>query len=386
MSKMKSAMLLFLLLCLLLPLAALPCSAQEAIAAPTVSAKSALLMEAESGRIIAAKNADTPLPMASTTKVMTALVALELAAPDTLITVDPAAVGVEGSSIYLVENEQLTLEELLYALMLESANDAATAIAIGLSGSVEAFAAQMNRKAIDLGLTKTHFTNPHGLDHEEHYTTAYELAVITREALQNALFCKIVSTRKTTIPHAGADGVRLLINHNKLLRLYEACIGVKTGFTKRSGRCLISAAERDGVKLIAVTLSAPDDWNDHMSLLEYGFSRYTSVLLCEKEELLFPLSTVSGSDDYVMLSNPEELRVTLPKEHTTITKTIELPRFAFAPVAANETMGRVVYRSDINGDGKPEVIAEAPLRACYTVELYRPRRSFWQWLRELLGF
>ena len=251
----------------------------EEPATPSVSAESAVLIEAQSGNVIYSKNTDQRLPMASTTKIITALTALSQAHPDTVITANADAVGVEGSSIYLVEGEALTLEQLLYALLLESANDAAVAIAIGVSGSVEAFAEQMNLLADVLGLQDTHFVNPHGLDHEDHYTTASELAKLTRYALQNELIREIVGTRKTTIPHPGEVGTRLLVNHNKLLRLYEDCIGVKTGFTKRSGRCLVSAAERDGVTLIAVTLNAPNDWNDHTAMLDYGFAKYESVLL-----------------------------------------------------------------------------------------------------------
>lgn len=387
MSKAKSTVTIVLILCLLLPCLSTVCVAEPNSGnPPSVSAQSAVLIEAESGSVVFSKSADTPLPMASTTKIMTALVALELASPDTEIVVDAGAVGVEGSSIYLIENEKLTLEQLLYALLLESANDAATAIAIGLCGSVESFAKEMNRKAVDLGLKQTHFTNPHGLHDDEHFTTAYELALIARCALQNDVLRQIVSTRKTTIPHAGTEGSRLLINHNKMLRLYEGCIGVKTGFTKASGRCLVSAAERDGVTLIAVTLNAPDDWNDHTAMLDHGFACYKSVLLCEKEEYLFPLALVGGTDNYVMLCNMNELRVTLPADHGEITKTVEAPRFEYAPVSEGDTVGRVVYRSDINGDGVKEVVGEAPLTACYTVQKRVVKRSFWQWLKDLFGF
>ncbi|MBQ8213132.1 MAG: D-alanyl-D-alanine carboxypeptidase [Clostridia bacterium] len=352
---------------------------------PFVSAESAVLIEAQSGNVIYSKNADQRLPMASTTKIITALTALSQAHPDTVITANADAVGVEGSSIYLVEGEALTLEQLLYALLLESANDAAVAIAIGVSGSVEAFAEQMNLLADVLGLQDTHFVNPHGLDHEDHYTTASELAKLTRYALQNELIREIVGTRKTTIPHPGEVGTRLLVNHNKLLRLYEDCIGVKTGFTKRSGRCLVSAAERDGVTLIAVTLNAPNDWNDHTAMLDYGFAKYESVLLCDNEEYLFPLSVVGGADSYVLLVNADPLRVTLPKKRDEITVTVEAPHFAYAPVAEGETLGQVVFQCDTDGDGTPEMIAKTTLNTCYSVLRYTPKRSFWNWLCALFG-
>ncbi|MBQ9132403.1 MAG: D-alanyl-D-alanine carboxypeptidase [Clostridia bacterium] len=388
MSKWKKLTILCLAFALLLPTLALPTLAKERTelaTPPTVSAQSAILVEADSGAAVYEKRCDTPMPMASTTKIMTALVALKLCAPETPITVDPSAVGVEGSSIYLTAGESLTLEQLLYALLLESANDAAVAIAVGVSGSVEAFAEEMNRQATALGLTDTHFTNPHGLDDENHYTTARELATVTREALREPLFRTIVSTRKTTIPHASPENVRLLINHNKLLRLYDGCIGVKTGFTKRSGRCLVSAAERDGVTLIAVTIQAPDDWNDHAALFDYGFSKFTSVLLCDEAGHLYPLTVVNGRDAYVMVCNDVPLRVTLPIGHGQILCTVELPRFAYAPVTKNAPVGKAVFRCDTDGDGKAEIIGEAVLTACYTVEKRETKRSFWQWLRDLFA-
>lgn len=380
----KPLLCLLMLLALILPL---PCHAAPlSEKAPSLSAESAILIEAESGAVICEKQADLPLPMASTTKIMTALTALSLCSPDTLICIHPDAVGVEGSSIYLVENEILTLQELLCALLLESANDAALAIAFGISGSVEAFAAEMNRMATELGLKSTHFTNPHGLDDEAHYTTARELAIITQRALREPLFRELVATKKTTITHPSSESTRLLINHNKLLRLYEGCIGVKTGYTKKSGRCLVSAAEREGVTLIAVTLRAPDDWKDHTALLDYGFSLYQSVKLCEADEFLMPLSLVGGTDAYVMVTNKSPLRVTLPRSAGRITYTVELPHFEYAPIGQNSCEGRVLFFCDTDGDGSTEIIGSVPLTACYEVPKTAKKRSFFQWLISLFDF
>jgi D-alanyl-D-alanine carboxypeptidase/D-alanyl-D-alanine carboxypeptidase (penicillin-binding protein 5/6) len=383
MHKCKFPVCFLLVFSLILATLSIPSVSAEAIDYPSVSAEAAILIEADSGEIIYSKNENTRMPMASTTKIVTALTALTIAEASTSITIPNEAVGVEGSSIYLVEGESLTLEQLLYALLLESANDVAVAIAVGLSGSVGAFADQMNFVVHELALKNTHFVNPHGLDDEEHYTTAYELACLAQYALQNTLIRTIVGTRKYTIPHPGDVGARLLINHNKLLRLYDGCIGVKTGFTKRSGRCLVSAAERDGVMLIAVTLNAPNDWNDHSAMLDYGFSQYESVQLCNDEELLFPLPVVGGADAYVMLVNTEALRVTLPRDHGEIKLTIEAPHFAYAPIAEGETVGLAIYRCDIDGDGIQEVIAETTLDACYGVLRHTVKKSFWNWLFEL---
>jgi len=383
MQKITRLALILLAFIQLISLVMLPSHA--APIALSVSAKSAVLIEADSGTVAYAKNESTRLPMASTTKLMTALTALEKAAPDTVIRAHRDAIGVEGSSIYLIENEELTLEQLLYALLLESANDAAAAIAIGISGSIDAFADEMNAKSSMLGLRDTHFTNPHGLDHAEHYTTAYELALIARAVLENDLLRTIVSTRKTTIPHAGDEGVRLLINHNKLLRLYDGCIGMKTGFTQRSGRCLVSAAERDGVTLIAVTINAPDDWDDHTRMLDYGFTQFTSHVLCDQNELLYPMPVVGGTEPSVMLGNREAFSVTLPVNACKIERTIEGARFEYAAINEGDPLAYAVFRCDVDSDGISEIIAKIPLKALYTVERKAVKKGFFAWLRGLFS-
>lgn len=347
----------------------------------STSAHAHLLMEASTGTVLAQKNAELRLPMASTTKIMTALVAIESMPLDSEITVSSLAVGVEGSSVYLAEGEVLTLSDLLYALLLESANDAASAIAIAVGGDIAGFADMMNRRAASLGLTDTHFVNPHGLDSEEHYTTAYDLAVIARTALENPTFREIVSTQKTTIPLHGNEGVRLLINHNKLLRMYEGCIGVKTGFTKKTGRCLVSAAERDGVTLIAVTLGCPDDWNDHEKLLDYGFSLCESVTLAAPEDYLAPLWVISGEKEYVMVGNDTGLTLTLPRERGEIRCVVELPRFAYAPLKQGQTVGRLVWL--IQSDGHTVELGSVPLVARYGVTEVTYKESLWEKIQGL---
>ena len=389
MMKIRKTLSLILAFFLGLGVFILPANAEEAVANfPSLSAQSALLMEAQSGAVAYEKNAHKRLPMASTTKIMTALVALELASPSTVISVDERAVGIEGSSIYLCAGEKLTLEELLYALMLESANDAAVAIAIGLSGSEEAFVDEMNSKATSLGLSDTHFANPHGLDAEAHYTTAYELALITREALQNPLFKTIVSTRKATIPHPNTDAVRLLVNHNKMLRLYDGCIGVKTGYTQKSGRCLVSAAEQNGVAMIAVTIDSPDDWNDHTKLLDFGFSNYRSVELSPADfQLCLPV--VGGKEAYVMLGVAQSISAILPSGVGVIEQTVECPRYLFSPVKEGDVCGQMLFFCDTKNDGTKELIGTVSLIAQYSVEEHTPHLSLWQrfllWWRRLFS-
>jgi D-alanyl-D-alanine carboxypeptidase len=347
------------------------------VALTGVNACGAVLIEAVSGEVIFGQNENARLPMASTTKIMTALVALEALPLDTPVKITAESVGVEGSSIYLVEGEVLTLEQLLYALLLESANDAASAIAVAVSGSVEGFAEHMNRKAAELELTNTHFVNPHGLDAEGHYTTAYELAVITRAALENEVFREICATERKTIPLHGTEGVRLLLNHNRLLNSYDGCIGVKTGFTKKTGRCLVSAAERDGVTLIAVTLNAPDDWRDHTAMLDYGFGLYETIPLCEAGFFSAPLWLISGTQEYVMVENTDALAVTLRRDHGRIRCVVELPRFDFAPIGAGQTVGQLRFFEEAR-DGTERELGAVPLKTTYGVDAVTYPQSFWE--------
>lgn len=316
------------------------------LSASDVSAKSAILIEASSGEVLWSKNADQRLPMASTTKIMTALVAIENGDVGRTVSVSPEAVGVEGSSVYLYPNEKMTLGDLIYAMLLESANDAAAAIAIEVGGSIEGFAKMMNQKAENLGLRDTHFENPHGLDGETHYTTAHELAIIAREAYSNDTLKSIFSTYKKTIPLNETEGVRLLINHNKLLKSYEGATGIKTGFTKKSGRCLVSAAERGGLSLIAVTLNAPNDWQDHKNMLDHGFSLIESKTLCTAGEYTYAVAVSGGKDDHVIVKNSDTVRLILPRNGKKIEYKIELPRFLYAPVQEGEVVGRIAFYLD----------------------------------------
>lgn len=311
-----------------------------------ISAKSAILIESSSDQCIWEKNSDQKLPMASTTKIMTAIVALESGDIKRKVSVSPLAVGVEGSSVYLYEGEQLTLEQLLYAMLLSSANDAAAAIAIEVGGSVENFARLMNRKAENLGLSNTSFENPHGLDGENHYTTAADLAIIARCAMQNTTFREIVSTYKTTIPLGDDEGVRLLVNHNKLLKSYEGTIGIKTGFTKKSGRCLVSAAVADGVEYICVTLNAPNDWSDHKKLYDYASSLYTREVLCTPESVEYSLPVSNGTCDFVTVKNKVGHSLILPKNHGEISYRINLPRFVLPEVKSGDILGEIVFFMD----------------------------------------
>ena len=351
----------------LFPPFVLPCMADENI---SLSAESAILINAENGEVYFEKNSDKMLPMASTTKIMTALVALEGSDLHDTVIIDRRAVGVEGSSVYLTDGELMTMEDLLYCLLLASANDAAEAIAIEIGGSIEGFAALMNKKANELGLKNTHFDNPHGLDSENHYTSAHDLALIAAYALHNPSFLKIVSTYKRNIQCE--VGTRYLINHNKLLRSYDGCIGVKTGFTKRSGRCLVSAAERNGMRLVAVTLNAPDDWNDHKRMLDHGFSSYQKLTLLGEGEYCVSLPIVGGKEQTILLQSRGSIEAILPSGiDTDDCKTeISLPHFLYAPIENGEIVGKVSCYLD----GK--LLGESDIIALYSVPQKTVKKSF----------
>lgn len=350
-----------------------PFSARASVLDISVSASSAVLIEAESGRVLYEKDADKRRPMASTTKIMTALVALENGGLDMAVKIQKEAVGIEGSSVYLAEGEVLTLRELLYALMLRSANDAAAAIAIAVGGSVSDFAEMMNEKAEEMGLENTHFDNPHGLDSEEHYTTARELALITAEALKNDVFREIVSTYKKTLPLGNVPDRRLVVNHNRLLRTYDGCIGVKTGFTKKDGRCLVSAAERDGVTLIAVTLNAPNDWSDHKKMLDGGFSAVKRVKI-SSDGIEGYLPAVGATESMIKYAAVGETSAVLPNDAGELRVVIELPRFVFAPVKSGDIIGRAVF---MNGENE---VASLPIEALTDAPKRKVKKTFWQWI------
>lgn len=331
----------------LLCAAAVALSLSPAALAVATSARAALLMDGESGRVLYEENADEPMLIASTTKIMTALVALERCPLDRVYTVTAEDMA-EGSSMYLAAGERIALEDLLYGLMLSSGNDAALAVARCTAGSVETFVEWMNDKAAALGMANTSFANPNGLDHEDHYSTARDMAVLTRAALRNEDFVRIVSTRSATI------GTRTLVNHNKLLSTYPDCIGVKTGYTKAAGRTLVSAARREGQTLIAVTLGDGNDWADHTALLDYGFSAYPRTAVLTAGEQVRTVGVKLGERAAVPLLAAETLAYPVGGDDQ-VTVEWDLPERIAAPVAAGAIAGEAVV--SLNG----EEIGRVPL-------------------------
>ena len=311
---------------------------------PQISAESYAVMDARTGEVLFSQKADIPMPIASTTKMMTALVVVEKVDDlDRVVSVDAASCGVEGSSVNLYKGEKISVRDLLYALMLESANDAAHCLALTVSGSVEEFAKLMNERAVEIGMKNTHFSNPHGLEDAEHYSTSCDMALLWREAMKNQTIRDIVATKTYKIPF-GSDGeYRFLSNHNKLLKSYDACIGGKTGFTKAAGRCLVSVCEKNGIEIITVTLNAPSDWDDHRNIAEYAFSLYSKAKLADAGKITLSVPVVGGKKSSVTLTNKDSLDVYV-RDVARLETRIEAPRFLYAPVDNEEvSFARVVF-------------------------------------------
>lgn len=302
-----------------------------------LSAKSAILYEPVTDRVVYGLNENQSMPMASTTKIATAITVIENSDISDIVTVSKNAAEVEGSSIWLEEGERMTVEDLLYGLMLSSGNDAAVALSEHLTDAGTNFIDLMNNLAQKVGCQNTHFENPNGLDHENHYTTSYDLAKITAYAMNNKYFRDIVSTKKKSISWENHEYNRIIQNHNKLLSWYDGCIGVKTGYTKKDGRCLVSAAERNGITLIAVTLNAPDDWNDHIKLLNYGFDSLKCKTILDKETKFNKLKISNIENCFLSVVYERGLKVPL-KEDDTINYKTSL-KDVVAPVEKNDVVG-----------------------------------------------
>ncbi len=321
-------------------------------AAVGTSAASAALIEQGSGRVLYAQNADEERLIASITKIMTAVVALEHGDKEQSYTVTAQDMA-EGSSMYLKPGDVLRLEELLYGLMLVSGNDAALAVAHCVSGGVEDFVALMNETARKLGMAHSHFANPNGLDAEGHYSSAADMSRLAAYALENQDFRRIVSTASITI------GERYLVNHNKLLRLCEGCVGVKTGFTKAAGRTLVSAACRDGMTLVCTTLSDGDDWNDHMALLDYGFANYHMETAVPAGRVLASALVREGTAVSVPLAASEDLCYPLA-DGETLKIIARAPLSVAAPVVPGQVVGEVCAYLEDQEVAQVDLVAAAP--------------------------
>ena len=324
-----------------------------------LSAKNAILMDGDTGRVLYEKNADTRVLIASTTKIMTGLIICEQVNVLDRVKIPKEAVGIEGSSMYLKEGEILTVQELLYGLMLQSGNDAAVALAIYCSGTVEGFVGLMNDKAHRLALRDTHFENPHGLDGNAHYSTAKDMARLAAYAMENPIFYKTVSAK------TARAGERSLRNHNKLLWHLEGADGVKTGYTKAAGRILVSSVTRQGRRLIAVTMQAPGDWNDHKILHESGFRNYTMEQVITKGTCLGYAEVIGGTAAKVGLVATEDFSCPVGKDEK-VTVVLQPPGFVYAPVVEGATAGVAYVCIDGNAVGKVTLVYDATAQQLIT--------------------
>ena len=342
----------------------------------TTSAKAAVVMDVKTGRVLFSKNPDIKLPMASTTKIMTTLVAIESGRLNETAKVSRKAAFTEGSSIYLKENENITVEELLYGIMLRSGNDAAIAVAEHIGGSVEGFVEMMNAKAIEIGALNTQFANPHGLDNPNHYTTAYDLALITSYALRNEKFAEIVKTKRKTI--SGPPDVtwdRSMMNKNKMLWQFDGGDGVKTGFTSKAGRCLVSSATRNNWQLCSVVLNCGPMWEESADILNYVFSNYSIQKIVDSEDVYQQLKVIAGKQGLVEIKPTYDFYLPLSKEE--MDKLVFIPALKFnnrAPIYKGSKAGELkIYLGN-------EYISSIDLEYSQSIEskdpLYHFRRIF----------
>ncbi len=324
-----------------------------------ISARSAVVMCASTGELLFEKNAYEKRSMASTTKIMTALLAIEECTPERQILVKESMLRVEGTSMGLLPGDTVTLRGLIYGMLLQSGNDAANVTAFALGGGLDEFALMMNKRAKQIGMKNTHFVTPSGLDAENHYSTAYDMALLGCEAVKNKEFLSVCSQKSARVSYGNPPYERTLYNHNRLLSSYEGALGIKTGFTKKSGRCLVSCAVKNGVMLVCVTLNAPDDWQDHGKLLDYGFS------VCESVDAVY---NTNGINIPIVGGKRSGVSVTCPGSRLFCsTESIEtkcyVSHFLYAPVSKGDIVGHIKWIK--NG----KIIATAPLLAGEDVPL-----------------
>lgn len=333
----------------------------KTVFAVDISAESAVVIDAATGRMICDRNPELQHSMASTTKITTAITALEHSKLDEVVTMDRESFCQEGSSSYLQEGDQVTMEEMLYGLMLNSGNDAAWAIAKHVGGGdVNKFVEMMNETAKNAGAVHTQYKNPSGLDDEGHYTTAIDLANVARYAMQNDVFADIVRTRARKVNVLNRpDADQYFANHNKLLQLYDGCIGVKTGYTKATGRCLVSAATRNGMTFIAVTINAPDDWNDHMKLLDYAFANNEPKKVISGGQVL-KTDNIDGNEYKFIADKDFIISETSGQTIDTVTE-VHMLRNTAAPVKAGDKVGYASIFYDGKQIGKVNIASETDI-------------------------
>ena len=342
---------------------------------PMVSATAAAVLDLASGQVLYNKHMHLRRPPASITKILTTIIALEEAAPEELVTVSRRAVYQEGSSIYLAEGEKISLEELLYGIMLSSGNDASVAVAEHIAGTVEKFCDLMNRRAREMGAQNSNFVNPHGLPQADHYSTAYDLAMIMCYAMNNEVFRRITATKYKTISWAGNDWGRGLRNHNKLLWRYSDISGGKTGYTRAAGRCLIASAGRDNREVVAVLLNSSNDWLESRNLLDYGLDHFKQVTLLEKGELIHEIDWAGSREGRLGLITESPITVLVPQgDRTIVKKELYIKSELELPIMKGDLVGSLQISVDDRLLNRTDLIAQNDLN--YNSIFLR----FWHWM------
>lgn len=371
--------------CILVSLALLilsiPCVSAETNDKVKTSAQSYILYCADNGEILAGENIEKTMKPASTTKIMTTLLTLEYAASANKSVKFTEQFTAEGSSMYLKIGDVVTLKDLAAGMMMASGNDAANAAAISIAGSSEKFAEMMNTKASQIGMKNTHFVTPSGLDDEEHYTTAYDMALLMSYALENEDFAELTSQKSVAVDFIKPSGKRNVYNnHNKLLSRYEHCIGGKTGFTKAAGRCLVSAAKKDGLTLVCVTFNDGDDWNDHEKLFDYGFSKLTTYSSADSN-ICFDVKCVGSSENNVSVMGEKDAFFVIDAENADkVRRTVYIDSFLYAPLKANETVGKIEYT--ING----KLVYSVGLVCANEVKAYSENKNIFTIIKDLFTY
>ena len=371
---MKKVLCVFLcLLCFLFQFNTTACAKEL-----SVSAQAYVLYCVENESVILESDANKRMKPASTTKIMTTLLALEKAQKNDMRVKFDESMIEQGSSMYLKVGDVVHLSSLAKGMMMASGNDAANSVALTLCDSMEDFASLMNKRAQDIGMENTHFVTPSGLDDENHYTTAYDMAKLMAVAMNNKAFADITKNKSMEISFLTPQKKVTYANHNRLLSLYEYCIGGKTGYTQSAGRCLVSVARKDSVTLVCVTFNASDDWNDHIKMYDYGFERYKSVDTDDSKRE-FSLCAVGGDKSKVPLYCKKSDKAVVKKEDVKkVTRTVYVPPFVYAPIKPDEYMGMVVYKID----GK--TIAQNPLYSNANVSV-RKNKGITDFFEKIFG-
>jgi len=360
MNKFLKTIVILTIFTLVFNLNSSPATADTQVCAlPETGGKAVILMDAASGRVLYERDSHTELPPASLTKIMTAMLVVENGDLEHKVTASEHAANTPESSIYLEPGEVLTRMDLLYAAMLPSANDACTALAESIAGDEASFVLQMNKRAAELGLKNTHFANPHGLEAKGHYTSAYDLALLTRQALSYSLFVRVARTENKTIPWQAKDEDRILLNHNRLLYNYDGAIGVKTGYTRQAGNCVVGAAQRGDMILIAVTMNSPTIYKDLQNMLDYGFNNYKIINLCKAGEVMGKVDILNGQSKQVDVTLARNLSVAAADDEIpNLAYSMTLEPSAKAPIEKGDILG--VCRLYLKGEyiSNTNIVAE----------------------------